>query len=82
MYLFLSSALIAFGSLTAIPVPVAFLLGVFDRDTTQNSQPLLSSIMDHTTYLAGAVVLLGIVTVTAIRFLGFITATAPEKEDI
>lgn len=82
MYLFLSSAVIAIGSLTAIPVPIAFLRGVFDRSATQNNLHYPASVMDHTIYLAGAIALLGIVAVTVIRFLGFVKMTASEREEV
>lgn len=65
----LSCATVCVGALTAIPLPVAFLAGCFDRASAIKSTSLMAATLQYPAYLAGAVILLGITVTAAWRML-------------
>ena len=58
--LLISACLLGIGALSAIPVPLAFLLGKFDRLASVKTDRFMVAQFLHPEYLAGAVVLLGV----------------------
>lgn len=78
-YLILATLAVAVNSLSAIPVSVAFLAGIFDRSTTAHGLPLLAETFKYPAYLAGALILLGASIGIAVRGLAFLKDC--EEED-
>lgn len=72
-------ALLGIGALSAIPVPIAFLAGVFNRSETIASLPTLASVMRNPECLAGALIILGVCINAAVQSFGI--TEAPEAPD-
>lgn len=79
-FVILSTLTVAVGSLSALPLPIAFLTGHFDRAYTATSLPLLASTLEYPIYLAGAIVLLGTTLCAALRCLSLISKAASSEE--
>ena len=80
MFLLFTVALLGVGALSAIPVPIAFLAGVFNRSETITSLPTLASVLRNPECLAGSLIILGACTEAAVQSFG-ITEAKKKKED-
>lgn len=74
----LSVILLSIGALSAIPFPVAMLLGKFDQTALYANAPLLAQAYAHPEYLASAWIILGACLTVAIRLWGLMIATEEE----
>lgn len=76
----ISIILLSLGALTALPIPIAFAAGLLNRSTTPANAPLFSAHFEHPTYLAGALVVLGVTIGAAIRLWSQFRSTTVSKE--
>ena len=74
LFLFFTLALLGIGALSAIPVPIAFLAGVFNRSETITALPPLASVLRNPECLAGALIILGACAEAAIQSFGITEA--------
>ena len=80
IYLLTSALVVGIGALAAIPVPLAYLLGVFKPQTTELATSLTAQIFDHPEYFAGSVIVLGVSITAASKLFNALTARQG-KED-
>ncbi len=67
LYAVTAAALLGIGALVAIPVPLAFLSGLFNHPASVKTSWPLAAVFKHATYLAVAPILLGAMFSAAIR---------------
>ena len=80
VHLLLSVCTLGIGALSAVPLPIAYLFGKFDRLTTLRNASLMASQIKHPEYLAGAVVLLGVCITVAWRICKSLLPEQTNKE--
>ena len=81
VYLLSCALTVAITSLTAIPVPFAYLLGTFKPEASKFASSYTEQLFEHPEYLAGAVVALGIFATVAWKLC--LTLSAKDgKEDV
>ena len=67
LYLLLSSLAVGVGALSALPVPIAAITGIFNRSASPANAAFLAERLFHPEYLAGAVIVLGTAVCAWIR---------------
>ena len=72
-YCVITACTIGLSALSALPIPVAFLLGKFDRVATPKAPTAMTAIFEHPEYFAGAVVILGVSITAALKLLEVLT---------
>ncbi len=77
----ISNALIGIGALSAIPVPIAFLTGVFNRSETVTTLPKLASILRNPECLAGALIVLCVSATVLLQTILSITEKQTENPE-
>ena len=80
LYLLACALTVGIGSLVAIPLPLAYILGVFKPQGTARATSLTAQIFDHPEYLAGTAIILG-VCITAAWKLCYALTSREDKED-
>ncbi|MBE6629014.1 MAG: hypothetical protein E7629_08820 [Ruminococcaceae bacterium] len=80
-FVILSSLTVAVCSLSALPLPIGFLTGHFDRVGTLTSLPPLASTHEYPIYLAGATILLGTAVCAALRCLYLLSKASSEETE-
>ncbi len=82
---FISASTVAISGLSAISIPLAYLLGTFDRTGSLRQLTVMADRFVHPEYLAGAAVLLGVFITSAWRLCDALAAARravrPDKED-
>lgn len=76
-YCVITACTVGLGALSALPIPVAFLLGKFDRVAGSSASTAMTAIFEHPEYFSGTIIILGVSITAALKLLGILT----EKEE-
>ncbi len=82
LHVIFSVSTLALGGLTAIPLPLAFAVGLLNRPTTPEGVPMLAKYFQHPAYVAGAFVVLGVSVGAAIRLWAQLRAPIASESPI